>query len=49
MRVVSLAAPAFHPAKRTAVIIALIVVTAFSFWFFSRYPDLDRWALAALN
>jgi uncharacterized membrane protein YraQ (UPF0718 family) len=33
--------------KRTLIILGLIVVTAFSFWFFSRYPDLDRKAQMA--
>jgi uncharacterized membrane protein YraQ (UPF0718 family) len=35
------------PKKRALVIVGLIVVTAFSFWFFSRYPDLDRKAQMA--
>lgn len=37
----------FDPRRRTLVVVALIVATAFSFWFFSRYPDLDRKAQMA--
>ena len=39
--------PGFDLKKRTLVIVGLIVATAFSFWFFSRYPDLDRKAQMA--
>ena len=39
--------PGFDPKRRALVIVGLIVVTAFSFWFFSRYPDLDRKAQMA--
>lgn len=39
------AGPARH--KRALVIVGLIVATAFSFWFFSRYPDLDHKAQMA--
>lgn len=42
-----ISAIAFDPKKRTIVVISLIVVTAFSFWFFSRYPDLNRKAQMA--
>ena len=49
--IASLASVALDPrldrTKRTLVIVALIAVTAFSFWFFSRYPDLDRKAQMA--
>lgn len=38
----AIASIAFDAKKRTIVIVSLIVVIAFSFWFFSRYPDLNR-------
>ncbi len=43
----AIAATQFDPKRRALVVIGLIVVTAFSFWFFSRYPDLDRKAQMA--
>ncbi|MFZ2652816.1 MAG: permease, partial [Burkholderiaceae bacterium] len=43
----AIASAEFDPKRRALIIIGLMVVTAFSFWFFSRYPDLDRKAQMA--
>ncbi len=37
----------FNPTRRGIVVLALIIATAFSFWYFSRYPDLGRKAQMA--
>jgi uncharacterized membrane protein YraQ (UPF0718 family) len=40
-------AAAFDPKRRALAIVMLMAVTALSFWFFSRYPDLGRKAQMA--